>query len=232
MKYTPTQIFIILILILSVQNFFGQNDTASYLLNPNYKIKLDLYDIYRTRSANIVMLGNSITDGADWSELLGRKDVISRGIVSDNTEGYLNRLQNVIKLNPKIVFILGGINDIYSWVPVEKIYNNYVNIISRLRAAGITPVIQSTLYTAENWGERWNLTPEINADRNKEVDKLNELLKEFAAQNNIEFIDLNSLLSQGNFLNNEFTLDGIHLNANAYKIWALEIEKILLKNDL
>jgi len=34
------------------------------------------------------MLGNSITHGAAWNELLGRSNVVERGISSDVLRGY------------------------------------------------------------------------------------------------------------------------------------------------
>jgi lysophospholipase L1-like esterase len=55
------------------------------------------------------------------------------------------------------------------------------------------------------------------------------MLKDYAQKNNIDFIDLNSLMSRGNFLRSEVTYDGAHLTAAGYKIWRREIEKVLKK---
>ena len=92
------------------------------------------------------MLGNSITHGASWPELLGRSNVVERGIPSDVLRGYWARINDIYKLNPKIVFIMGGLNDIYNWTPVEEIYTVYIRIINDMRARKIIPVIQSTTY--------------------------------------------------------------------------------------
>lgn len=206
------------------------DETPAYLKNQNYQLQLEMYDVYKTQQADIVMLGNSLTHGANWNELVGRNNIVERGIVSDITEGMLNRLDHVFKLNPKMVFILAGLNDIYQWIPTEQIYNNYVRILTQLQAKGIKPVIQSTLYAGKRWGAEWNITPADNSGRNKEVDKLNRLLKVYAKRLNIEYIDLIPKMSRLHFMKDELTHDGLHLNAQGFKIWGQEVEKVLNKN--
>jgi lysophospholipase L1-like esterase len=202
--------------------------------NPNYKQQIELYNIYKTKSAEIVMLGDSNTKGVEWNELLGRENVINRGIPSDVLNGYKKRLDYIAKLNPKVVFIMGGVNDIYNWTPVDEIFKTYKEIVAYFTARNIKVVIQSTLYAAENWGEEWlkvnqpDVKPyDVNLGRNKEIDKLNSLLKNFALSNKILFLDLNSRLRNGSFLNKDYTYDGLHLNARGYKIWGEEVEKAL-----
>ncbi|OGV93264.1 MAG: hypothetical protein A3J88_01685 [Melioribacter sp. RIFOXYB12_FULL_38_5] len=154
------------------------------------------------------------------------------GITSDVLRGYLNRLNYVIRYRPKIVFIMGGINDIYNWTPVEEIFPIYVKIIEQLKAKNIIPVIQSTTYAAKNYAKDWGGTPESNAGRNREADKLNKMLSDYAKKNNIDYVDIISLLSRGGYLKDELTWDGVHFNAEAYRIWVREIEKVLLKYKL
>lgn len=202
----------------------GQNPGEIYKGNPLYQRQLEFYDIYKTKSADIVMLGNSITHGVDWSELLGRKNIVNRGISSDIVEGFYNRLNYVYELNPKICFILGGINDIYNWIPVADIFESYKKVIMKLKEHNITPVIQSTIYAGKGWPQ--------SADRNNEVEKLNKLLREYASKNGMEFIDLNSFLSKDKYLIDKYTWDGLHLNAEGYKLWGNEINQALVKHGL
>lgn len=227
-------LFVILFTCLTT-TFFAQAE-RNYLNNPIYKRQLEFYEIYKPQNVKIIMLGNSLTHGVDWSQLLGRNDVIEMGIVSDIISGYYNRINYVNKLNPKVCFVLGGLNDIYQWVPVETIFEDYKKVIEALKRNGTTPVIQSTLYAGINWGEAWlkennpdASAAEVNKERNSQVDRLNTMLKNYARENGLEFIDLNSLMSRGNFLRPELTYDGAHLNASGYKIWGREIEKVLKK---
>ena len=148
-------------------------------------------------------------------------------------------MQYVYNLSPKIVFVLGGLNDIFNWTPVDKIYKDYIKLIEDIKSKNIIPVIQSTTYAGKNWGKDWLAAnrPSVdaaqnNADRNREVDKLNLLLSNYAKTNNIDYIDLNAQVKQGNYLNSEVTHDGVHFNSKGYVIWATAIEKILNKYNL
>jgi lysophospholipase L1-like esterase len=199
-------------------------DTLAYKKNPNYAQEIGLYDIYKTKQADIVMLGNSITHGVKWNELLGRERVIERGIPSDNLDGYINRLSYIYRLKPKVCFIMGGINDIYNWIPIDIIYQNYIRIIKELKAHNIKVVIQSTLYVAQSYTS--------SADRNIQVEKLNMMLLDYAKKNGIDFIDLNSKLSKNKYLNNDVTIDGLHLAPKGFKIWGREVELLLAKMGL
>lgn len=210
----------------------SKDSLKSFNRNPNYELQLGMQSISKIRKADIVMFGNSITHGGNWNELLGRSNVVERGIPSDNTEGMLNRINSIIKLSPKICFILAGVNDIYSGLPVEYIFSNYIKILEELRKKKIIPVIQSCIYAGKDWGKNWNLSPEFNYSKNLEIEKLNNLLKDYAAKNNIDFIDLNSKLSNNKFLLPEMTYDNLHLNHKGYKLWVSEVEKILIKYGL
>ncbi|MCZ7602321.1 MAG: GDSL-type esterase/lipase family protein [Melioribacteraceae bacterium] len=231
--------FLLIILYIFLFSNLAAQSTYSYLQNPIYQRQIEFYKIYKPVNTKVVMLGNSLTHGVDWNMLLGRNDVTEMGIVSDVLSGYYNRLTYVTKLKPKVCFVLGGLNDLYQWIPVETIFEDYQKVIERLQRNGITVVIQSTLYAGRDWGKDWLAAnnpeanaSEVNAERNIQVDRLNNLLKNYAAKNNIEYIDLNSLMSRGNFLRSELTYDGVHLNAAGYKIWGREVEETLKKLGL
>lgn len=207
-----------------------QIDTLKYKTNPNYIIQLEMYDLYVTQQADIIMLGNSLTAGANWNELLGRANVVGRGIPGDVLSGIYARMDYIFRLKPKIVFVLGGLNDIYNWTPLNEVFLTYVKIINALQEQNIIPVIQSTIYAGRDWAKNWGGTPETNAGRNKEIDNLNKLLFEYAKKNNIDYLDLNSkMCTKNNYLRPELTWDGVHLNAEGYRIWVLEVEFILTK---
>lgn len=205
--------------ILSAEPLNQSADDSVYLHNRNYRLQTDLYDIYKTKKAEIVMLGNSITHGVNWSELLDRTDVVERGIPSDVLQGFLNRMDYIYKLQPSVCFIMGGINDIYSGIPVDTVFSRYKKIISGLTERKIRPVIQSTLYVSPKWHDA--------AEKNIDVEKLNKMLLDFSAENKIDFVDLNKILSKNKLLIDKYTFDGVHLTGEAYKLWAVEIEKVL-----
>lgn len=214
-------LFFIVLFTFGCSEILPQSDTAAYLKNPNYKYELEFYKIYKKKRADVVLLGNSITHGVNWNELLGRDNVVERGIPSDNLEGIFNRLEFVVSLKPKLCLIKAGINDIYSWIPVETVFANYKKVMEELKKNNIRVIVQSTLYVSQKYTAA--------SDRNNEVKKLNVLLEDYCRQNGLDFIDLNAKLSRSFALKDELTHDGVHLNAGGYKLWGEEVNKILLK---
>lgn len=178
----------------------------------SYERYTEMFAIYYSnRLAKVVMMGDSITQGAYWNELLQRGDVINRGIPGDTTQGMLERLETLNPGGIEKAFMLMGINDLAKHRPVEEIFGRYVRIIEFLVRSGIKPHIQSTLY----------LSPKNTGyiETNKQVAELNRLLKDYAVKNRIDFIDLNAVLSDGKAMVDDYTYDGTHLNAKGYIIW-------------
>jgi lysophospholipase L1-like esterase len=197
---------------------------APYLRNTNYGIQLGMYDLFASTQADVVMLGNSLTFNANWNEILNRSNIANRGIASDITSGYLHRLGYVTRLNPKLCFIEGGVNDLYSNDSVKNIVRNYADIIDSLQSHHIVPVIQSTLFVGAKYPHA--------REKNKQIQTLNTWLIAYALKNGIEFLDINHLVSKDGFLRSDLTYDGIHLNARGYALWAPEVGKVLAKHNL
>ncbi len=166
--------------------------------------------------AEIVMFGDSITQHGEWNSLLHRHDIRNSGIGGFTTSHLIGTIRtNVFSYQPKICFVMCGINDIYDEVPVQKIEQNYAAVVKAISEQKIIPVVQSTLYCTNN--------PEIN----KKVDSLNTFLINYCQSNRVVFLDINSLLSTKDGLKKEYALDELHLNQAAYPIWVKELEKYL-----
>jgi lysophospholipase L1-like esterase len=189
-----------------------------------YNHQTELHAIYKMKNVKIVMLGNSITKGVDWNELLDYDKIVNRGISRDITSKFLLRLDDIISLSPEYCFIMGGINDLYDDIPVDTILSNYSKIVDRLIDNSIIPVIQSTLYVSPQWKR--------HIEKNKEVAKLNSLLKNLASEKDLHYLNVNSVLSNGKTLMDDYTTDGVHLNAKGYKLWGAELEKLILELEL
>ena len=186
-------------------------------INQNYLNRIAVYDLYEATS-DVVMIGDSITDIAEWSEFFPAVSIANRGIGGDTTEGVLNRLDSVYLTGAKTVFLLVGINDIGRGDSVDTVYSNYEKIIEDLLSHGVQPFIQSTI-----------LAGDVKKAFNPRVNELNNRLGKLAASKNILFINLNTHLAKGGILNAEFTTDGIHLNAAGYRVWKRAIEPILMQ---
>jgi lysophospholipase L1-like esterase len=217
------------ILVFSFLLLLGHSASAQgydtlYRANKTYTVQMALHRLYSMQRAAIVMLGNSITYGVNWVELMGRQNIANRGIGGDNTYGMLNRMENVYSLKPKVCCVMAGINDIYAGIPVDTIFANYKKIIAGLRDHNVIPVIQSTLFVNAKWKKA--------DENNPHVSQLNGLLKKFAADQKIDFLDINKHVAPNNVLRDECTFDGIHLTAAGYEPWRTELEQVFKKYGL
>jgi lysophospholipase L1-like esterase len=189
--------------------FSAANLDPYYLHKKSQFEMLEQNDKYKT-----VMIGDSITDGGLWNELLNNDLIQNRGIAGDTTDGVLDRLDSVNK-NLKQAFIMIGINDFFQEKSVDYVFSNYLKIIENLQQKGIKVYIQSTLFVGESKPAKYN----------QKVEALNEKLKSYAKENSLIFIDLNKILASNKTLKNEFSYDELHLNGKAYKLWTQEIKK-------
>ncbi len=201
---------IIISLSLLVSFAFATANLDPYYLHKKSQFEmLEQNDKYKT-----VMIGDSITDGGLWNELLNNDLIQNRGIAGDTTDGVLDRLNSVNK-NLKQAFIMIGINDFFQEKSVDYVFSNYLKIIENLQQKGIKVYIQSTLFVGESKPAKYN----------EKVEALNEKLKNYAKENDLTFIDLNKILAPNKTLKNEFSYDDLHLNGKAYKLWTQEIKK-------
>jgi len=175
-----------------------------------------------TETGEIIFLGDSITDFAEWADLFKNNKMKNRGISGDRTRGILNRLDEVITRNPAKVFIMIGINDIAANIPDSVIIQNYTTIIQRLRSALPTAgiYIQSILPTNGTF-------PEFPRHQRKEehIDAINNYLQQLAREQRCTYVDLyHALLDKEGRLNKQYTNDGLHLTGEGYLVW----KKVLL----
>ena len=193
-----------------------------------YDFQVQLYQSYPHAKSDIVFLGNSITDRVDWNELLGMPNVHNRGISGDITFGVLERLDEVIEGKPAKVFILIGINDVSRNIPDSVIFKNYKKIVERIKAGSPrTKIYFQTLLPVNN--EFTQFKNHYNKDEH--ILWLNGQIKTLQKEEGITVIDLYPhFLNDQNKLNKKYTLDGLHLNAEGYKVWAGVLQKYLNEN--
>jgi lysophospholipase L1-like esterase len=175
-----------------------------------YEEKLDLYEKLPIKNHQIVFVGDSLTDNAEWHEFFPDVEVANRGIQGDTVNGLHNRLNTVINTKAHKVFLMMGINDVRRNHSVDDIVRIYEQIVKELALNHQFVIIQSTLYV-------YNQESDIINER---VTLLNKKLHELSLKyDNSYFIDLNERLSVNNQLNSEFTFDGVHLNGLGYQEW-------------
>lgn len=178
-----------------------------------WRERVSLFDV-ANRPAAVVMLGDSLTDRAEWRELLPAHDVVNRGIEADTTEGLLARLPQVQALRPRAVFLMIGINDLTSGHAVAEIVPRYRTIVNTLREGGAEVFIESVLPCSEE------VTPLPDCvAQNRKVSQLNAQLATLARQTSARYVDIASRMTGQRGLRRAYTLDGQHLTGAGYVVW-------------
>ena len=209
-----------LLIILFLNPIFSQ-DWAS--LN---RFKNENSELKKMKDPRIVLMGNSITEG--WTnfspDFFEGKNYINRGISGQTTPQMLLRFRkDVIDLNPKVVVILAGINDIAQntgFTSIEMIAENIMSMAELAQHHKIEIVICSVIPAFDfPWSPGFE-----PADKAIE---LNAILKKYAAKNNLIYVDYHTAMKdEKNGLKvPEFTSadDLVHPNKAGY----LVMEKFL-----
>ncbi|MEN8125177.1 MAG: SGNH/GDSL hydrolase family protein [Bacteroidota bacterium] len=185
----------------------------------------------KTNENRIVFMGNSITEswGSMSPEFFSGKPYINRGIGGQTTPQMLIRFRpDVIDLKPKVVVILAGTNDIAGNTgpaTLKMISDNIFSMAELAKTNGIK-VILSSILPAFDYPWKPGLQPA------EKIIRLNELIKNYAIRNGIEYLDYHSSMSdQRNGLKDEYTYDGVHPNKKGYQVMAPLAEEAI-KNVL
>ncbi len=176
-------------------------------------------------NGRVVFFGDSITEY--WQsgdpELFG-KAVLDRGISSQTTNQMMLRFQqDVIALKPRVVHILGGINDAMAPNGTLSTRANIVSMVELARAHGIT-VILGTLTPADTF---W-LVPD--AKLAPFVAEHNRWLRDYAAREHLILADYyTALASPAGKMPAEWSNDGLHPNRLGYARLAPVVRSALRK---
>ena len=192
-------------------------DTIRYA-KEHYLERVALFKNESTQKGRVVFLGNSIIEFEDWKTLLKDSTVINRGIAGDNTFGVLDRLEDVISLQPGKLFIEIGINDISQNIPVEIVVKNIYTISKRVKAKSpktkiyIFSILPTNDNVKDNYPDAYNKSAETNS--------VNRHLKQKAAEGGFTYLDLNSTIKDNNGKLDKIYADpdGLHLNSNGYQL--------------
>jgi len=173
----------------------------------------------------VVFMGNSITEG--WKkffpEQFANKPYINRGIGGQTTPQMLVRFrQDVVALQPRVVVILAGTNDIAGNTgpsTIEMIEDNLASMADIARTHGIRVVLCSVLPVYDYpWRKGLEPAPKIVA--------LNTWMKHYADSTGSVYVDYHSAMrDEKNGMRAELASDGVHPNEAGYRIMAPLVEQ-------
>ena len=171
-----------------------------------------------TGEKRVVFLGDSITDGWLLEKYFPGKNYVNRGIGGQTTPQMLVRFrEDVINLQPAVVVILAGTNDIAGNtgpMSLEEIEANYASLAELARAHSIR-VVFSSILPVHNYTER---STNMFAQRPMpQIRELNRWLKEYCKTAGLVYLDYFSpTLDEAGYLKKELAEDGLHPNAAGY----------------
>ena len=177
----------------------------------------------------VIFFGDQITEfwNRGHDQFFPERRWLNRGIAGQTTDQMLIRFrQDVISLRPKVVVILGGLNDIAGvhGAPSseEMILDNLISMTELAKVGGIRVVLASVTpicncYTKNAARERWQ-------ERIKEV---NELIDKYCSESGAIFLDYFKAMAEDGNLKQELTKDGIVPNEAGYAVMARLAEKAI-----
>jgi len=166
----------------------------------------------------VVFMGNSITQG--WIEkradFFKNNPFVNRGISGQTTPQMLIRFrQDVIALQPKVVVILAGTNDIAGNTgpsTLEMIEDNLASMAELAQANGIRVVLSSVL-PVYDYPWKKGLEPA------EKIVTLNSWIKAYCEKKGFIYLDyFTPMADERHGMKAELTYDGVHANVAGYKV--------------
>lgn len=179
----------------------------------------------------VVFFGDSITDIWKLEDYFPGKPYVNRGIGGQTTPQMLVRYrQDVINLQPKVVVLLAGTNDIAGNTgPMrnEDIEANFASFAELAKAHGIK-VVYASLLPVHNYTER---SKDFFAQRPmSRILAVNDWLKDYCAKNNLIYLDyFSAMVDDKGMMKKDLADDGLHPNAAGFKIMAPMAESAIEK---
>ncbi|RZK44179.1 MAG: GDSL family lipase [Pedobacter sp.] len=192
--------------------------------NGYYVKRMKYFETLPAQKSPIVFLGNSITEVGQWQDVTGVANVVNRGISGDNSYGVFYRLDPILGQKPAKIFLMIGVNDIKRGTPIADIARNYERIVIKVkRESPKTKIyLQSVLPVTESI-----LASIYDNIRNPKIIELNKLMKDLSTKYKVPYVDLYSqMIDERGQLVRSLTTDGLHLQPEAYVIWANYLKKM------
>lgn len=175
-----------------------------------------MFEQLMIKAEDVVMLGDSITDGCEWNELIPGKRLKNRGISGDTYAGVLNRLDVIVKGKPQKIFLMIGINDLSQGKGAKQITEGNRAIVRQIKEKSPeTKVYVQSLLPVNPCYCRFKSA----TGKWAQVAGVNAQLRQMATEEKVEYIDLFPHFAVGAKLNPKLSNDGLHLLGEGYAIW-------------
>ena len=191
--------------------FFGLCISQLFADLPFRNQRRDMFRMLPVNNQSIVFLGNSITQGNEWSETFANDPrVINRGISGNTSAEVLNNMDYIVGGKPAKIFLLIGINDSANPDIVVPNIRKTIELVQR-ESPSTQLYIQSIL-------------PNNN---NANVKVTNALLAQLCVEKGVNYVDIYSKLvvsEASSTLSSADANDGLHLLGSGYRKWTAGFE--------
>ncbi|HZR65645.1 MAG TPA: GDSL-type esterase/lipase family protein [Terriglobales bacterium] len=177
----------------------------------------------------VVFFGDSITDIWKLDESFPGKPYVNRGIGGQTTSQMLVRFrQDVLDLQPKVVVILAGTNDIAGNtgpIPNQDIEANLSDMAELARAHKVQAVFSSILPVHNYTPKSQDFFAQRPMSR---ILAVNKWLKSYCSENDLIYLDyFDSLVDDKGLLKRDLADDGLHPNKAGFAIMTPMAEKAI-----
>jgi len=178
----------------------------------------------------VVFMGDSITEGWHFDipgGVFASKPYINRGISGQTTPQMVLRFhQDVINLQPEVVVILAGTNDIAGntgpMTPEDT--ENNIAAMAEMAAQNHIAVVLCSILPAFDYPWQPGLTPA------PKIDALNAWIKNYASQHGYVYVDYHSAMKDArDGLPTKLSGDGVHPTPAGYDVMAPLLESGIAK---
>ena len=203
----------IVIFVLGLGAWFNKEVFIRHFLLTIYESRVSFFDSFPLDPDDIVMLGDSITEGGEWGEIFPALPIRNRGISGDTTTGVLARLQAIVDAKPRAIFLKIGTNDLTLGPDRDVSYQQYRSIVATIQAlsAGTDIYVQSVLPRG--------------VELQDDVEHYNAQINTIANELGVTYIDLYpAFLAPDGSIRDELTFDETHLAGSGYRLWQSLLE--------
>jgi len=174
----------------------------------------------------VVFLGDSITSFWDLTKYFPGRPYVNRGIAGQTTSQMLLRFeQDVVSLQPETVVILAGTNDIARHMGEPEIEANY-RALAELSSANRIKVVFASLLPVHNY----TFDSALTFRPMRKITALNTWLKQYCELNRLTYLDyFSAMVDERGLLKKDFSPDGVHPNAEGYRVMAMLVGSVLEK---
>lgn len=176
---------------------------------PGHRRQITQFERLAIAPADVVFLGDSITEAVQWHELFPAASARNRGIGGDTVDEVAARLDPIVRGHPRKLFLMVGTNDVRLRVPLDQSMAAYDRMLDRLRREAP----ETEVFVAGVLPRNERYAPRIRA--------FNARLREVAARHGAIWLDFfDAFADERGVIRPDYSNDDLHLLGAGIELWA------------